>query len=361
MAQPDEDTEKSHEPTAHKLEEARKKGDVARSADLDTAATYGGILLVALAAGAATTDRAGSALRHLLEHPGALSRDLFDGSAASTLWGLLISLTLAFSAWFLVPSLMVVLSNIAQRSFVIAPEKLRPKASRINPIQTAKHKFGRSGLFEFAKSFAKLILYSTVLGVFLWLRLDDMAGALHAEARMVGALMVQLMVEFMAVVLAVALGLGAVDWLWQRYDHRRKLRMSYREIREEHRQHEGDPYLKQERRQRGNRIAMEQMMSDVPKADVIIMNPTHVAVALRWSRMPGSAPVCVAKGQDHVALAIRDLALQSGVPVRQDPPTARAIFATTPIGEEIAPDHYAPVAAAIRFAETMRRRARVLS
>ncbi len=102
---------------------------------------------------------------------------------------------------------------------------------------------------------------------------------------------------------------------------------------------------------------MNQMMQDVPKADVVIVNPTHYAVALTWSRLPGQAPVCVAKGQDAVALRIRALAQEAGVPIHSDPPTARALHATTRVGAEIAQDHYRPVAAAIRFAEDMRRRA----
>jgi len=167
-----------------------------------------------------------------------------------------------------------------------------------------------------------------------------------------------MMVEFMSVVLLIALAIGAVDYVWQHFDPMRKNRMSHREVRDEHKQHEGDPHMKQERRQRATRIAGEQMMADVPEADVVIVNPTHYAVALKWSRLPGAAPVCVAKGVDHVALAIRDMALSSGVPVRHDPPTARALHATTAIGQEIAPDHYRAVAAAIRFAETMRRKAR---
>ncbi|MEM7596268.1 MAG: flagellar type III secretion system protein FlhB [Pseudomonadota bacterium] len=362
MARQDDDADKSFEPTQHKLDEARKKGDVARSADIDTAATYGGILLVALAAGAWTTEQAGSAMRHLLDQPNALADVVFGGGGGTVaLSGILISLSLALVAWFLIPAALVILSNLAQRSLVFAPEKLRPKLSRIDPIQNAKNKYGVTGLFEFAKNLVKLLAYSTVLGAFLSARLSEMAGALHAEARMVGALMVELIVEFMAVVLAVALVIGAIDFMWHRFDHRRKLRMSYQDIRDEHKQHEGDPHLKQERRQRGTRIAMDQMMAEVPNADVVIVNPTHFAVALKWSRLPGSAPECVAKGQDHVALAIRDRAFEAGVPVRQDAPTARALFATVEIGQEVSPDHYRAVAAAIRFAETMRRRARVFS
>ncbi|MEO0370908.1 MAG: flagellar type III secretion system protein FlhB [Pseudomonadota bacterium] len=362
MAQPgDDESDKSFEPTQHKLDEARKKGDVARSADLNTAATYGGILLVALAAGASTTERAGSAMQALLDQPDAIADLVFQGSGAAALSGLLISLLLATAAWFLIPGVLVILANLAQQSLVFAPQKLQPKFSRINPIQNAKNKYGLTGLFEFAKSFVKLLAFSAVLGIFLMTRLSDMAGAVHAEARMIGALMLDMIVEFMMVVLVVTLAIGAVDFLWQRFDHNRKLRMSYREVREEHKNQEGDPHLKQERRQRGTRIAMDQMMGDVPQADVVIVNPTHFAVALKWSRLPGSAPECVAKGQDHVALAIRECAFESGVPVHSDPPTARALFSTVEIGQEITPDHYQAVAAAIRFAETMRRRARVFS
>ncbi len=361
MAGPDDDTEKSHEPTQHKLDEARKKGDVARSADLDTAAGYGGVLLVALAVGASSLKQVGSALAALLDYPSMLSQPIFDGSATLALSGMAISVVMALSVWFLIPAVMALLSALTQRSLIFAPSRLYPKMSRINPLENAKKKFGPSGLFEFAKSLCKLALYSVVLGIFLNVRLSDMAGAIHAEAHMIGALMLRMITEFMAVVLVVALVIGAVDFLWQRFDHRRRLRMSFQEVREEHKQHEGDPHMKQERRQRGNRIAMEQMMSEVPKADVVVMNPTHFAVALSWNRLPGSAPICVAKGRDQIALTIRDKALETGVPVRQDPPTARALYATTEIDQEISPDHYRAVAAAIRFAETMRRRAKVFS
>ena len=103
---------------------------------------------------------------------------------------------------------------------------------------------------------------------------------------------------------------------------------------------------------------MQQMMTDVPKADVVIVNPTHFAVALKWNRAPGSAPVCVAKGTDHVAARIRECARDAGVPIHSDPPTARALHASVEIGQEVQPEHYKPVAAAIRFAEDMRRKVR---
>ena len=127
---------------------------------------------------------------------------------------------------------------------------------------------------------------------------------------------------------------------------------------EEHKKAEGDPMVKSQRRQRAQEIAMNQMMHEVPKSDVVIVNPTHYAVALKWNRAAGGAPVVAAKGIDGVALRIREAAMAANVPIHHDPPTARALEATTEIGAEIEPAHYQAVAAAIRFSEAMRRKAR---
>ncbi len=358
MADKSDDTEKTHDPTPHKLSEARKKGDIARSADLTTAAAYGGFLLAAIAIGGTSVQKISTSMMVLIDQSSDLADLIFEGHATSAIGGLLGAIALATLGWFLIPAVMAILAVIAQRAFIFAPSKLAPKASRINPIENAKNKYGLSGLFEFAKSFAKLLLYSILLGVFLTYRMSDMAGAIHGDPKIVGALMTRVIVDFMFVVLLIALGVGAVDYLWQHHDHIRKNRMSHKEIRDEHKQQEGDPHLKQERRQRGAQIASEQMMADVPDADVIIVNPTHYAVALKWSRAPGAAPVCVAKGVDHIAQTIRECAMENGVPIHRDPPTARAIHASTDIGQEIDPTQYRSVAAAIRFAEMMRRKAR---
>ncbi|SEL54523.1 flagellar biosynthetic protein FlhB [Roseovarius azorensis] len=359
MADPDENGEKSHEPTQHKLEEARRKGELARSADLNTTGSHAGLLLAALAAGGASIERVSTALMALIDQPERLADLVFDGAAAGpALGGLLGAVTLGLVAWFLIPAVGALLSVIAQRSFVVAPSKLEPQASRINPIENARNKYGPSGLFEFAKSLVKLLLYCLLLSVFLGFRLSEMAGALHAEPHIIGALMAQMIVEFLFVVLLVSLIIGAADFLWQHHDHLRRQRMSHKEVRDEHKQNEGDPHMKQQRRQRGMQIASTQMMAAVPQADVVIVNPTHYAVALKWSRKAGSAPVCVAKGVDQMALAIRNLAFEHGVPVHQDPPTARVLHASTDIGQEIDATQYRAVASAIRFADAMRRKAR---
>ena len=134
--------------------------------------------------------------------------------------------------------------------------------------------------------------------------------------------------------------------------------MSFQDLKDETKRTEGDPHMKQSRQQRGREIAMNRMLLDVPKADVIIVNPTHYAVALKWSRAPGSAPICVAKGVDEIAKRIREAAVEHQVPIHSDPPTARALHATVDIGDEIEPEHYQAVAAAIRFADALRNQMR---
>jgi flagellar biosynthetic protein FlhB len=166
------------------------------------------------------------------------------------------------------------------------------------------------------------------------------------------------LVVLLAITTVIAVTIAAVDLVWQRFDHARRLRMSYQDMREEAKQAEGDPHMKAQRRSRAEAIATNRMLLDVPKADVVIVNPTHFAVALKWTRAKGTAPVCVAKGEGEMALRIREIAATAGIPLHSDPPTARALFAATAVGREIAPEHYRAVAAAIRFSDRMRRAAR---
>ena len=257
-----------------------------------------------------------------------------------------------------VPGAVVLAVLIALRGLVFAPEKLAPKLSRVSLIANAKQKFGPSGLFEFAKSAAKLIIFCALLWLYLWARLPRILNAGALESGQIVLTLSQLLVEFLALIVGIMLLVGGIDTLWQHFDHRRQQRMSQKELRDEHKESEGDPHLKQQRRARAQEIASNQMLADVAKASVIIVNPTHYAVALQWSMAQGGAPVCVAKGVDEIAARIRERAVEHRIPIHSDPPTARALYATTRLGQEIAPDHYQAVAAAIRFAEAMRLKAR---
>ena len=358
MSGKDDDTDKSYDPTPEKLRKAREKGEVAKSTDLSVAASYAGLVLALMAVGTKTVTEFGSVLMTMLDRPDKLASLFFDGSATAPVGGVMTGVAGAVLSWFAVPFIAVILSIVGQKALVFAPSKLEPKLSRISLISNAKNKFGRAGLFEFGKSFSKLVLYSAVLAVYLNLRLPEMVASSATNAFTVVAMLAQLGMEFLVIALLIATAIGVVDAVFQHAEHHRKNMMSRKEIMDETKEAEGDPHMKGKRRQRGQQIALNQMLTEVPKADVVIVNPTHYAVALKWSREPGAAPTCVAKGVDEVAAAIRRVANENAIPIHSDPPTARALHATIEIGDEILEEHYAPVAAAIRFAEAMRQRAK---
>jgi len=358
MSATDDESDKSYEPTPQKLQKARQKGEIAKSTDLSVVAAYAGLLIALLTVGRFATDRLGSVFVVLIDQSDALSSLMVSGSASNTVAGILHGAGLPVSLFFALPAAAVLLSLIAQRALVFAPDKLKPRLSRISLISNAKNKFGRGGLFEFAKSLSKLILYGVCLALFLRANLNDILSASATGARPAIIVMMNLLMRFLLIVITIALAIGALDYIWQRAEHIRKNRMSRKEIMDENKDAEGDPHMKQQRRQRAQEIASNQMIADVPDADVVIVNPTHYAVALSWSRTPGSAPVCIAKGVDELAAVIKSTAHDADVPIHSDPPTARALHATVKIGQEIPEELYHPVAAAIRFAEAMRKRAK---
>lgn len=356
MSNSEESGDKPYEPSPKKLEDARKKGEVPRSNDLLTAAAYSGLLLAGLVFGAGLANRIGTAFQIILERPDELSRQFLSDGENSLAGGLLHTVLLGVSPAFAIPALLTILVAVAQKSFTVTPSKLLPKLNRISPLSNVKNKFGRNGLFEFSKSFLKLLTISAVLGLFLSNRMEEMIGFVRLDAQLVTVGMMQLSLDFLLVALVITLIIGSLDFFWQHAEHLRKNRMSHKEMTDEQKQTEGDPHLKQSRRQKGYDIATNRMMADVPTADVIIVNPKHYAVALKWDRSRAGAPIIVAKGVDEIAARIREIAHINAIPVHRDPPTARAIHGTARIGSEIDQAHYAAVAAAIRFADKMRRK-----
>ncbi len=356
MSEQGED-DKQYEPSQKKLDDARKKGEIPRSTDLNTAAAYGGFVLVAMASGAPVLLQLGSALKQILAQSPNLASDIFSGGSQALTGSILTTITISVSPWFAAPFVSVIALIAFQKSFLVTPSKLKPKRNRISILANAKNKFGRRGLFEFAKSFVKLIIFSVILGVFLTKISPKLIGATLLAPGQVVSLLAEVSISFISIVVVVIIAVGFVDFMWQKADHTRKNRMSRKDLTDEAKQMEGDPFIKQKRRQKAQEIAMNQMLADVPSADVIVVNPEHYAIALKWSRAAGSAPVCVAKGKGEIAARIREAAHEYAVPIHRDPPTARALFSTVDIGEQIHPEHFKAVAAAIRFAEEMQLKA----
>lgn len=341
-----DESEKSHEPTQKKLDDARMRGEFVRSAEIGTATGYAAFFTALAVLGGAAMMNLGAFLQTFLEDP-------MSATLVNSIWQpILISLPiLGFCA------LIVLVSYGVQKAIVFTPSKIAFKLSRISILSNAKNKFGASGLFEFAKSAVKLSVFSLVLTALLVSRGNQIIALSSASAAQSMAYLSELTLIFLATVCIAAALIAVVDYIWQHASHMRKNRMSRKELTDEMKNSEGDPALKGRRRQKAVDIAMNQMMIDVQTADVVIVNPTHFAVALSWDKSSGRAPTCVAKGVDEVAAQIRRVAQENGVPVRSDPPTARALFATVEIGADVPSAHFRAVAAAIRFAERIRKKA----
>jgi flagellar biosynthetic protein FlhB len=352
----DDSGDKEHEASPQRLIEARRKGDIPRSSDLLTAAATAGFVLALTGLGGWAVTSAGTAGMVVLDQPERLSRLLATGASAP-LAGLVLAAAGPPLALLLLPPCLVLALLLATRGFVVTPDRIQPRLSRISPVAAAKHRFGPEGLVEFAKSTLKLVLVSAILYAFLASRSAEVLATIHLTPALSTALLARLTIDFLFLILLATLTLGGLDYLWQMHLHRKRNRMSRKEMMDEFKESEGDPHFKAARRRRAQEVATNRMLADVARADVVVVNPTHYAVALRWERGKGGAPVCVAKGVDEIARVIRERAAEHGVPIHSDPPAARAIHATVELGQEIRAEHYRAIAAAIRFADAMRRKA----
>ncbi len=352
-----DDTDKEHDPTQKRLDDARQRGEFARSQDLLSAAGIAGFVLVSIGMGAAALMQAGEAAMVMIDQSGRIADAMAHGGKP-VLMQALAAMMMPLLPFLLVPGLAVIAVLFATRGLVLSGQKLMPKLSRISPMATARQKFGLDGLFEFGKSTVKLLVISVALGLFVVQRAPAIMNSLALAPAMSLMLMLRLLSEFLLLALVILGAVGGLDFFWQHFRHQRRNRMSRKDLIDEMKESEGDPHVKGQRRQRAQEIATNQMLADVPGADVIIVNPTHYAVALKWQRGSRTAPICVAKGVDEIAARIREKAAEGGVPVHSDPAAARAIYASVDIGEQIKTEHFKAVAAAIRFAEAMRTRAR---
>jgi flagellar biosynthesis protein FlhB len=352
MAEGNDSGEKSLDPTPERIKRARQEGNVPSSPELQTLARFTGILVGTLGfAGALAIPFANSLLPYW-DRPVAAARWLLNGANILEAFGPTVMFFLGFL--FLAP-ILVIAVLVAQQSITFSGKKLAPKLSKINPLKNAKNKFGPNGLVEFTKGMVKMIVVlvtAVLLTIGMFPELMSSVGSPPAlafsEMRKIAVVMLG-----MAVILAAAASAIEVPFKWSQ--HRSKLKMSYQEVKDEAKENEGDAEQKHKRREMGRSIAHNRQMLDVPTADVVVVNPSHYAVALKWNRGGGEVPRCVAKGVDHLAFQIRSRAESANVPIYRDVPTARSLYATVEVGEEIQREHYEAVAAAIRFADKLKK------
>lgn len=348
MAGSDQDeAQKTEEPTPKRLDDAHKKGDIAKSNEVKHFfIILSAVLLVTVLAGPMMIDLQAS-LRVFLETPHLMPMGNGD---LQTLWtalggSILRALTLPM-VLFVVAAIA---GNMVQSKPNITFEKMIPKFSKVSPLKGLKRMFSAHSVAEFIKSILKIMV---VAGVVLMLILPERARLEQLVTyepgqllSVVGALATRMLIGVLTVMLLIA----GFDFLFQKFQHLKKQRMTKQEVKDELKQMEGDPLIKARLRQIRMDRARKRMMAAVPDADVVITNPTHFAVALKYDPETMAAPRLVAKGADLVAKRIRDLADQHDVPLVENPPLARTLFAAVEVDEEIPPEHYVAVAEIIGY------------
>lgn len=351
--------DKQFAPSQQRLQRAREQGDVPYSMELTNTATYAALWIVVMTAGGWMAKETLELLAGFFTRPEAVKDSLIGARSAHGLTTMLLKIGFNVAPVFVSLAAAAALSIAAQRALVFAPSKLEFKWGRLSFVDNAKQKYGADGLFEFLKGAVKLSAILAIIGFAMKDQLLELPQLALLPPSSFGGVAERATVYFLGLVTMTAALIAVIDFPWRRFQYEKKLRMSLEELKRENRENEGDPHLKNARRERASAIARNRMLSDVPTANVVIVNPTHYAVALAWDRKKRGAPICVAKGVDELAARIREIAAESGVPIRRDAPTARSIYGLVEIGAEIRRDHYAAVAAAIHFADEIRRKAKM--
>jgi flagellar biosynthetic protein FlhB len=238
--------------------------------------------------------------------------------------------------------------NMIQHRLVWSYESLTPKFSKVSPGAGFKRLFSKTALMNFIKGLIKLALLGTIMGVVLWPKRHQLDGLVAMDPAIILLLTRTLSLDVLIAVVAVLAIVAAADYLFQYREWHERQKMSLQELKDEYKQTEGDPVIKGKIRQLRMQRARMRMMAAVPTASVIITNPTHYAVALRYEKGM-SAPICLAKGIDTIALKIREVAAAHDIPIVENPPLARALHATTEIDAEVPPEHYKAVAEVIGY------------
>lgn len=345
-------SEKTEDPTQKRLDEALKRGDVVKSQEVNTWFVIAGAALVLMVfsgnmGGALTTT-----MRGLIANAHAIN---VDGPALPHLFqkigGELIA---AVAIPFLLMMLAALGGNLIQHRLVWSLEALAPKFSKVSPAAGFKRLFGKQALANFVKGLVKLALVGTVLTVLMWPERYRIMALERTDPLAVLPLAQTLALKLLGAVVAIMGVVALADYLFQYRQWYERQKMSVREMKEEFRQSEGDPAVKGKLRQLRAARARKRMMAAVPKASVVITNPTHFAVALQYERGM-NAPLCVAKGADLIARKIREVAEAHGVPVIENPPLARTLYGTVEIDQEIPQEHYRAVAEIIGYVMRLRR------
>lgn len=349
----DSSAEKSQEPTQKRLDEAREQGNIARSRELNTTAILlGGTAAMIMFGGAVARGLSG-----IMQHNFALERAAFFDTAAmlrqlgdSIYTGLLSLLPV-----FIMLLVLAFLAPIGLGGWNFSLKSVAPQASRLNPLSGLSRMFGGNAVVELLKAVAKVLVVASIALLILAMNTEDILNTQHEAVLPAIADSVELIAWSVLWMSCAMILISAVDIPFQIYQHSQKLRMTLQQVKDEMKDSEGRPEVKQRIRQLQYQMAQNQMMADVPQADVIITNPEHYAVALRYDQSKEAAPVMLAKGVDFAAQKIREIANEHHIAVVSSPALARAIYFNTKVGEEIPSGLYVAVAQILAYLHQLKQ------
>lgn len=347
MAEENDGASKTEEATPRKLQQAREKGDVPKSQDVAPFAALAATVGVLALAGGPMSQTLAEQLTGFVREAG--TTDLAADGIDEAVRGALLACLPLLGGVMIAAAIGGAAGNLIQHGLLWSPDKLKPDLKKISPLGGFKRLFGLDALIQFARTFIKLL---AVGGVAWFTVRDRITGLERLPALDIMSILPLARDLSMGVAVGVISLLGVVagvDFLIQRLRFAQRMKMSREELKDDHKQSEGDPHIKARLKQQRMERSRRRMMQAVPTATVVVMNPTHYAVALRYEAGADAAPLCVAKGVDEVALRIRAVAEEAGVAVVEDPPLARALFAAIDVDESIPRDHYEAVAKVIGF------------
>jgi len=354
MADNQSDQEKTEEPTLQRREEFRNQGQVAQTKELSSALMLFGFCLMAWFTGAYFLEGFSDIFRQLYGH--FIPTVTATGDISAPLRFAMEKIIVLSMPVFLVTLVVGVSASLMQVGVLFTGEPLTPNINKINPLEGLKRLFSLRSLVEGLKAIAKFLLVGGTIFYIIYQKRSMIPALIYLEPIQILSFVAQLFLQLLLVVGILMLVMSAFDYFFQRFDLEKKMMMTKQEVKEENKQREGDPLVKARIRRVQKEIANRRMMDDVPKADVIITNPTHIAIALKYDPSKYASPIVVAKGVDFVAGKIRELAKENNIPIVENKPLARTIYKTLNIGDQVPRELFAAVAEVLAYVFKIKNR-----
>ncbi|XID96099.1 flagellar biosynthesis protein FlhB [Paenibacillaceae bacterium WGS1546] len=346
--------EKTEKATPKKRKESRDKGQVAKSAEIPST--------LILLASVSLLVMLGPYLKNQIlalfgdVYLNRLNMQVTDENVLALFTHYAFQMLLLLAPIFVIVVVIAFAGNYVQIGWLFTVKPLQPKLEKLNPINGAKNIFGMRSVVEFLKSSLKLLTVAVIVIAVLWSEKKRLLELAHLPIQDIFAFVTSLTVQLGLYIAALLFILAIGDFFYQRYEYEKKLRMSKQDIKDEFKNVEGDPLIKAKIKERQRRMALMRMMQEVPKADVVITNPTHFAVALKYDSAKMDAPTVIAKGQDYLALRIRELAKEHDVVTMENKPLARALYERTDIGQSVPADLFQAVAEVLAYVYRLKGR-----